>query len=251
MAPIVVACLVFACVFAGALLGLLLRSVLPEQHLGTDSRDVVKLGIGLIATMSALVLSLLVASAKTSYETRRSELTQLAVGIVLLDRMMAHYGPETTEARDGLKRAVGSMVDRIWPSDRSRPAELAPTAAGAEDLYEAIQRLAPQTDSQRWLQSQALKTATDLAQTRWLLFEQGGSSIPMPFLIVLVFWLTILFAGFGVLTPPNATVVATLFVCSLSVAGALFLILELDQPFAGLIEIPGTPMRNALAQLGR
>ena len=251
MTPTLIAGAVFACVFGGALLGMLLRRALPEQHLTTDSRDVLKLGMGLIATMSALVLSLLVASAKTSYETQRNELTQLSVSVVLLDRVMAHYGPETKEARERLKQTFAASIERIWPADSSRSAQLVPNASGGEAIYDEIQALTPQTEAQRTLQAQALKTAIDLAQTRWLLFEQGGSSIPMPFLIVLVFWLTILFAGFGVLTPRNATVVATLFVCALSVAGAVFLILELDRPFAGLIKIPSTPMRSALAQLGR
>ena len=73
----------------------------------------------------------------------------------------------------------------------------------------------------------------------------------MPFLVVLVFWLTILFISFGLFAPPNATVIATLFVCALSVSGAIFLILELDQPFEGLIRISSAPLRNALAHLGQ
>jgi len=248
--PIVIASFLFACAFGGALLGMTVRKNLPEQHFNSDSRDVVKLGIGLVATMSALVLSLLVASANNAFEAQRKEITQMSVKIVLLDRFLAHYGPETATARAELRSAVAKTVDLMWPSDTGQTAQLDPSTTHAEGLYDEIQALVPQTDAQRALQNQALKAAIDLAETRWLLFEQNKRGIPTPFLVVLVLWLTILFGGFGLLTPRNLTVVFTLLVCALSVSTALFLILELDQPFAGLIHIPSAPLRTALAQLG-
>jgi hypothetical protein len=251
MSALAIAVIVFACVFGGALLGMLLRAALPEHHLSTDSKDVVKLGMGLIATMAALVLGLLIASTKGSYDTQRSELTQMSTNIILLDRVLAHYGPETKEARNLLRHSVVRVLDQIWPEDSSQPAQLDPTAAGAEPLYDKIQALAPQNEAQRSLQAKALSTTTDIAQTRWLMFEQQGSSIPMPFLVVLVFWLTIIFVSFGLYAPPNATVFMTLFVCAVSVSGAIFLILQLDRPFEGPIQIPSTPLRTALAHLGQ
>jgi hypothetical protein len=251
MSALAIAVIVFACVFGGALLGMLLRAALPEHHLSTDSKDVVKLGMGLIATMAALVLGLLIASAKGSYDKQRSELTQMSTNIILLDRVLAHYGPETKEARNLLRHSVVRVLDQMWPEDSSQPAQLDPTAAGAEPVYDKIQALAPQNEAQRSLQTRALSTAIEIAQTRWLMFEQQGSSIPMPFLVVLVFWLTIIFLSFGLLAPPNATVIATLLVCAVSVSGAIFLILQLDRPFEGLIQIPSTPLQTALAHLGR
>lgn len=251
MSSLAISLTVFACVFGGVLLGMFLRAALPEHHLNPDSKDVVKLGMGLIATMAALVLGLLVASAKNSYDTQRSGLTKMSANIMLLDRVLTHYGPETKEARDLLRRAVVRVLDQMWPEDGSRPAQLQPTAAGAEPLYDEIQALAPQNEAQRSIQAKALSISTDLAQTRWLMFGQQGSSIPMPFLVVLVFWLTILFASFGLSAPLNTTVLATLFVCALSVAGAIFLILELDQPFEGVVQVPSAPLRNALAHLGQ
>ena len=247
MSPAVVSGIVFACVFGGALLGMSLRPLLPERHATADSKDVVKLGMGLIATMAALVLGLLIASAKGSYDTQRAELTQMSTDIVLLDSVLARYGPEAHQARALIRRGVVSALDRIWPADSSRP--LDPIAARGEVVFEAIQTLAPQSEAQRTLQTQALNIALGIARTRWLLFEQSGSSIPLPFLVVLVFWLTILFASFNLFAPRNATIIATMVVCSLSVAGALFLILELDRPFQGLIRIPSAPLRNALAHL--
>lgn len=251
MSPVSIGWIVMACVFGGALLGTALRVILPAHHLSSDSKDVIKLAMGLTATMAALVLALLIAAAKGSYDTQRNELTQMSANIILLDRVLAHYGPQTKEARDLLRRTVASMIDRIWPENRSRSAELSPTAASAEGFYDKIQELTPQNEVQRLLQAQALKMSIDLGQTRWLLFEQAGRSIPMPFLVLLIFWVTIIFLSFGLFAPPNATVITTLFLCALSVSGAIVLILELDRPFGGLVQISSAPMHSAIAQIGK
>jgi len=251
MSPTAISSIVFSCIFGGALLGMFLRSVLPEHHLSADSKDVVKVAMGLIGTMAALLLGLLVASAKASYDTRSSELTQMSANFVLLDRMLAHYGPETKEERDLLRRAVAGLLARIWSEDSNEAAKLDPAAASSEVLYDKIQQLSPQNDSQRWLQSQALSMAMNLGQTRWLLFEQSGSSISLPLLVVMVLWLSVLFGSFGLFAPRNMTVVFALLLAALSVSGAIFLILELDRPFEGLIQISNAPLRSALAHLGR
>ena len=243
--------IVLACVFGGTLLGMALRLILPEHHLSADSKDVIKLGMGLTAMMSALVLALLTNSAKGSYDAQRNEVTQLSANIILLDRVLAHYGPETKEARDLLRLSVAGMIDRIWAENRSGRAELEPTTAAAESFFDKIQELTPQNEVQRSFQAQALKTSIDIGQARLLLFEQGGRSIPMPFLVLLIFWLTVIFLSFGLFAPPNATVIATLFLCALSVSGAIFLILELDRPFGGLIQISSAPLRNTLDHMGK
>jgi hypothetical protein len=124
-------------------------------------------------------------------------------------------------------------------------------ASSVEALIGDIQQLFPHSEAQRFLQSQALTMALDLGRTHVLLFEQLGSSIPIPFLVVLVFWLSIIFASFGVFAPRNATVIAAFFVCAMSVSGALFLILELDQSFEELLQVSGDPLRATLAQLGQ
>jgi hypothetical protein len=199
--------------------------------------------------MSALVLALLIASAKGSYDAQRNEITQLSANVVLLNRMLIHYGPETKDARQLLRDSVSDMTARIWPQENSRPAALDSTRGDA--LFDEIQGLSPKNDGQRTLQEQALRMVIDLAQTRLLLLEQGGSSIPKPFLMLLVFWVTIIFLSFGLFAPRNATVIATLLLCALSVSGAIFLILELDQPFMGIIQISSAPMHSAAIQIGR
>ncbi len=170
MSPIEISCIIFGCVFGGALLGMLLRKLLPEHHLDADSRSVVNLGMALIATMSALVLGLLIASAKSSFDAQRGEFTQMSANVILLDRILARYGPETKEAREVLRRAALSL-DRNWSEDTSRSERLdssAMRAAGAS-FYEKIQELAPRNDFQRSLQGQALRTALALGQARSLL----------------------------------------------------------------------------------
>jgi hypothetical protein len=240
--------IVLVCVFGGSLLGMFLHTILPEHHLSADSKDVIKLGMGLTATMSALVLALLTNSAKGSFDTQRNELTQMAANIILLDRILAHYGPETKDARDLLKGTVANMINRMWPEEGSAPL-LEPVAA--EAFYDKIQSLSPQNEVQRALQGQALKMSVDIGQARWLLFEQGGRSIPMPFLVLLIFWVTVIFLSFGLFAPRNATVVVTLFLCAISVSGAIYLIMELDHPFGGLVQISSASLRSALSQIDK
>ena len=164
---------------------------------------------------------------------------------------MANYGPETKEARDLLRRSVVRALDQMWPENRSRAAQLEP-GAPSEALYDKMYRLSPQNEDQRLLKSQALTISVNLRQTRWLEVEQRtGSSIPTAVLVVLIFWLAIIFVSFGLFAPPNMTAVATLLVCALSVSGAIFLIVELDRPFDGLIRIPSAPLRDALVHLGQ
>ena len=240
----------FACVFGGALLGMFLRAVLPEHHLSAESKDIIKLWMGLVGTISAFVLGLLIASAMGSYNTQRSELTQMSTNVILLDGVLAQYGPETKEARGLLRRDVATALDRIWLKKSSQSSE-EPAKGWTGVVYEIIKIPAPQNDPQRLIQAQALSLALNLAQTRWLMFEQRSSQIPRPFLVILLFWITIIFISFGLFARPNATLIASLFVCALSVSGAVYLILDMDQPFGGLIQVSSAPLRDAISHLGQ
>jgi hypothetical protein len=251
MSSITISLIVFACVFGGALLGIFLHSVLPQHHLSTESKDIVKLGMGLVGTMAALVLGLLVASAKGSYDAQSAELTRMSANVALLDRGLALYGPETKEARGLLRGAVVRILDQMWSKDGTSGSSSAPTGAGGEILYEKIQGLSPKNDAQRSLQSQALSIAVDIGKTRWLMYEQATTSVSMPLLVVLVLWLTVIFISFGLFAPFNATVVSSLFVSALSVSGAIFLILEMYTPYNGVIAVSSAPLRAALAHLGQ
>jgi hypothetical protein len=250
MNSIEISLIVFACIFGGAMLGMFLRSYLPEHHLSADSQRIVNLGAGIIGTMAALVLGLLVASAKSTYDTQYNELITVGAKVVLLDRGLSFYGPEAKDARDLLRRSVSEMIERLWPNEQPRADPSDAQSVTPALLYESIQRLSPQNESQRSIKAAAISAITDVAQTRWLMFEQQSMSISKPLLVILVFWLTVNFSSFGLFAPRNATVIATLCLCALAVAGAIFLILELYRPFGGFIQIPSTTLRNALAQLG-
>ena len=248
MSAIALSCIAFVSVSGGALLGMFL----PGHQLSTEEKDVIRLGTGLIGTIAALVLGLLIASAKSSYDTQSVQVRQMTANIILLDNLLAQYGPEASASRNLLRRGIAVLADRMWRENSSGSAKAAPFAASdaSEAFYAKLQQLSPQNDAQRSLQARAIQISTDIAQTRLLLFAQAGNSVPMPFLVVLVFWLTMIFVSFGLFARPNTIVVGSLLIFALSAAGAIYLILELGQPFAGLMEIASAPLRNALPPLG-
>jgi hypothetical protein len=246
---VLIAFILFVVLVGAALLGKRVRRYLPEDHLSADSRDSVKLAMGLVATMTALVLGLLVSSAKDGYDTKRSVVIQMAAKVAFLDRVLALYGPETAEARGHLRAAVTDAVRRIWPTDQSRPAQLAPSQEAGDELYVGIQRLSPHDDTQRALKAQVATLMVDLGQLRSLLVAQSIPSISKPMLIILVSWLVVIFFGFSLIAPPNATTMLALVASAFAVACAIFLILELDHPFGGLIHIPSEPLINVLTHL--
>jgi len=251
MSAIALSCIALVCIADGVLLGIILRNILPERHLSSDAKDVVRLGTGLIGTIAALVLGLLIGSAKSSYDLQSTEIKQMTANIVLLDHFLAQYGPETGVVRNLMRRGVVVLADRMWRENGSEVAKTAPFEASAANdaVYTKLQELSPQNESQRSLQARAIQTSTDIAQTRLLRFTQTDNSIPMPFLVVLILWLTIIFASFSLFARPNAIVVGFLFIFGLSAAGAIYLILELGQPFAGIMQISSAPLRNALAPI--
>ena len=209
MSALLIAAIVLACVFGGALFGMVLRGLLPAHHLSDETKDVVRLGTGLVATMAALVLGLLVASAKGSYDTQKNGLDEIAANLTLLDTVLQQYGPPAQEVRENLRRVVGGAIARLWPADASQEPTLgaAETTAAAKSLHAQLLALAPANDMQRTLQAQALQIATELARTRLLLVAQHESSdISGLFLVILTFWLVVLFASFGLFAPRNATV---------------------------------------------
>lgn len=253
MSAIAVALIAFVFIFAGALLGLVIRDFLPVHHRHEEVRDVVKLGAGLIATLAAFVLGLLMSSAKTSLDEMNSELNQSSAKIIMLDRVLANYGPETKPLRESLRGTIVTAIKLVWPEETPMHAHVdnVEVASGMERIQNMLREFSPRDESQRLLQSQALQIITDLTQSRWLMIEQSQRELPTAFLGILLFWLTILFTGFGMLAPRNATVIAVLLICSLSVSGAIFLIQEMNNPLSGVIKISSAPLRKALEHLSK
>jgi hypothetical protein len=239
--------------FGGALAGVLIREWLPVAHFSQDTAEVVKLGTGLIGTMAALVLGLLVASAASEFSAEATGLQNLATNCVLLDRALRHYGPEGVPARQRLRGVVEQAINRASNRDLTPrdTAEAAPVYTAASAMFEAIRDLDPRTNAQRTIQNQCIQVCADLARARWSLIEGADNPIPTLFLAVLMFWLMAVFLGFGLLSPRNGTVLAVLFVSALSVAAALLIILDLNQPFDGLIRVSIDPIRDALAEINK
>ena len=239
------------CVYGGALLGLGLQRLLPKHHLSDESKDAVKLVAGLLATLSALVLGLLIASAKGSFEALNDALKQSAAKVVVIDRLLAQYGPEAKGVREQLKRNYAERVARLFPEGRDDSVKLTPDASAEEGFQRSLHALVPTNDDQRAILFRVHQLADEVSQTRWLAFEEAASSTPPTFLVVLVSWLVMMFVSFGLFTPPNPTAFGALFFGALAVATAIFLIEEMNHPLRGSIPIPSEPMRNALSVLGQ
>ena len=228
-----------------------LRATLPKNHLTDESKEIIKMSSGLIATMTALVLGLLVASAKTRYDLARSEVIELSANALLLDSMLQHYGPETKEIRTMLRSVTQNACDRIWSQDVGAASQNQPAPFEADEFIDRVQQLSPHNDAQRAILTDCRAQLATLSRTRLLLYEQASSSVSVPLVVVVVSWLTIIFVSFGLFAPRNATVIGALLVGALSVSGAMFLILELDKPFSGSIRISRAPVQHALEVLGR
>jgi hypothetical protein len=251
MSPFTTSLAVFGCVAVGVLLGIRGHFLLPDDHRSPETKEVVRLGMAVVGTMLAMVLGLLVGSGKGFYDTQNAEVTQVAADVVLLDRVLLHFGPETQEIRELMRSSVARMVDVMWARDGADKTQSAPFAANEGVVFGKIQQLSPHDDKQRFLQTQALSMAIKIGQTRSLMFAQATSSVPMPLVTMLTLWLTLLFISFALFVRPNVTVVISLLVSALAVCGAIFLILELYQPYTGWIHVSDAPLRAALTQLGQ
>ena len=253
MSSLIIASIAAASTLTGGLLGMGLQTLLPSHHLTKEMQDLVKLSAGTIATLTALVLGLLVSSAKTSFDSINTGIVQGGANVIFLDRTLARYGPETRATRDQLKVTVETGIETIWPAEKSANSGLTvlERRSGMEDVQDMLSHLMPQTDNQRAIFAQAQQLASTLAQARWLLIEETHSGIPFPLLAILIFWLVLLFVSFGLFAPKNLMAVVVLAVGACAISAAIFLVLELNEPFDGLIKASSAPLRNALEHLGK
>jgi Protein of unknown function (DUF4239) len=253
MASLVTALITLASLCAGTILGSMIRSRLPDHHLHDDSRDVIKTASGMIATLVALVIGLLVSSSKSTYDQASAGVTQIGAKVILLNRLLERYGPETKTIRRRMSEVIATGVERLWPTDPSRTPNLAAIEqiSGMEDVHDMIAQLAPRDEAHHVLRSQAIATCIELAHSRWLIIEQAQTTLPTAFLAMLIFWLMVLFASLGLLAPRNATTWCCLFVCAVSMAGAIYLILEMNRPLEGAVQISPAPLQKALSVIGK
>ena len=240
----------FFALAAGAVLGMILRNRLPKQHLD-GAKEVVRLGAGFLATLSAVLISLMITSAKSSYDTQDAQFRTLAAYLVETDQLLAQYGPETTQIRILMRQALPAAIDRIWREERSASQDSAFTAASlAEQIGGAIASLSPADDAHRALKRRIEEASAEIARIRLLMFADGGAAIPTPFLLILIFWLAVVFASYSLFVEPGRTVIAALLVFALSISSALFLVADLSQPFVGVMQLPKEQLRHTLGPLG-
>ncbi len=252
MNPHVIALIILAVAFGGALFGLWLQKVLSDQHLSTETKEVVRLASALVATISALVLGLLVSSAKGSFDRFDDELTQNAARVVMLDRTLDEYGPQTRDIRDALKTRFAKRMELLYATDAvgSKAVDRWGVITQEEHIDTKIFALAPDGPVQQGLQARAVELNSEINMTNALIHAQREDSMPSALLIVLGAWLALIFSTFGLFAPRNPVVTGTLLVCSMSAAGAVFLILELNSPFTGFIKVSSAPLYEALLYLG-
>ena len=237
---------------AGALLGRRYGAKLPQHHLGEDSKYVVKGAMGMVATLAALVLGLVTASAKSNFDDAQDGVHRIAADIVGLDRLLVRYGPETAPIRGRAREALAMRIDEAWPANPAAATResIERLTVAVESIEDAIAGLSPTTDAQRLFKQRALDMSADLLHARWTVLT-GADQAPQPvFVAVLVLWLVILLASFGVFAPRNTLALYAIVACAVSVASAILLIFELDRPFSGLIQLSGAPLRIALSQIG-
>ncbi len=253
MTGITIALLTTACVFGGTLLGSSLRRRIPDQHLTEESRDAIQVGAGMISLMAALVLGLLVSSAKSKYDSATAAITESGAKVILLDRVLAGYGPEAQPLRETLRLSMASTLKALWPEEGMTPEAIQAfeQRINLEQVAAAVRKLQPQSDPQRRLQEEAQKLCQDLLYIRWLQIEQAQAGLPPIFQGVLLFWLTALYLSFGLLAPRNATVMGMMFVGALALATAMFLITEMNRPMTGAIKVSSGVIRKTIEHLGR
>lgn len=231
----------------GITLGFYFRSRVPNHHLASDSKDTIKLASGLIGTMVALVLGLLVGSAKNTFDAANNTLIHDGAKIIMLDRAMRHYGVDTEALRSALRQNLSAGVEHLWPSGNEPSAfTKASFAKGVDKLTESIRSLHAQTEEQQQLKAQMLELSLDLQESSWLLLEESQGHLSPVFIMVLIFWMSILFMAFSLITPTNPTALAALLVAAICTAGAVFLTIEMSSPLKGFIRIEKAPLVNAL-----
>jgi type VI protein secretion system component VasK len=251
---VVLSIIIFACIFGGAVLGIFLRAILPERHLTEDSRNMVTIGMGIVATMAAIAVGLMIQGAQISFSGQRSDLIEMSAKIVFLDKLLSDYGPEANGARTALRNTLERTINQFWPKDGSEGAMIEVPESKSETLYYQILSLTPDNDARRAMRDEALSLTYDLAQARDTIVMGQARSIPKAFLIVLgiiLFWFVAIFFSFGLYAPTNATVLSTLVISALAVTLALFIIMELNRPFDGLLRMPSEPLVEALQHLGK
>ncbi|HVI80750.1 MAG: hypothetical protein DMF04_00455 [Verrucomicrobia bacterium] len=249
MIHVVIGLISFAAIFGGALIGLFVRRRLPGHHLSSETQSVVTVSVAVIGTLSALVLGLMISAANSSFSKRSDEVRELSLQVIRVERNLRRYGPEADDARANMRAWAAIKLEQLSPKKGQSSPSPEKGIETLESVQDALLALTPKNERQTYLRTLCLTLSSNLIHERWALEQSAGHSIPVPFLILLIFWLAIVFASFGLFAPTNATTIVALFLCSVAVSGGIYLIEELDNPLSGLIKVPFDAMRKALVEI--
>ena len=250
MNSVVISASAFVMVFGGALFGAFIGAKVSKHHLSPENKEVVRLATALVGTLAGMALGLLIGSAKTYYDTQSAELTQVSANVALLGGLLRHYGPEADGVHESLRFAIERTLADNWPGERAQ-SKLSPKEGHIAEVYEKLRALAPKDEEHRMMQSEALGLLRNLAQLRWLVIEQTGTTVLRPLLFVMILWMTSIFVSWGLFSRANAVSVTTFFVAAVCVSAAIFLILELYTPYSGFMRLSSAPLRMAYDSLTR
>lgn len=253
MYSLIIALTAFLFTFVGVGGGWLIKRLLPGHQVPDSCKEIVKTASGLMATLVALVIGLLVSSAKSSYDITNNSLTQLGAKSIILDRIMQRIGPDAQPLRVAMARALEGAMEKIWPSDFSKAPDMEAIEKDRDggEILERISALPAKTEEQKKLRDQAEKTMAEILQARWYIIEQNQNVLPPMLIAMLILWLTILYLFFSLLAPHNGLALFSLAFSALSVSTALFIIMELNRPFQGVVRVSKAPLEKALQIMTR
>ena len=251
MSNYVIGLISFAAIFGGVLIGRFAAGRLPGHHLSNETQSAVTVSVAVIGTLSALVLGLMITSANSSFSARSDEVRELSLQLIRMDRNLRRYGPEADEARARLHEWAIAKTQQLFPEKGQSNPSNEKTIALLESVQDAVLLLNPKNEREKYLRTLCATLSSTVIQARWSLEQRTGHSTPIPFLVLLIFWLAIVFASFGLFAPGNPTALVALLLCSLAVSGGIVLIEELDKPLSGFIRISSDSMRKALVEIAR
>lgn len=248
MSPLSISLVAFVFIFGSAMAGIYLKEHLPGHLLSEESRAIIKAARNVVVGLAALTLGLLIATAKGSFDLKETELKDAAAKMIALSHLLHKYGNQADKAQASLRHVARSGIDVIEKTSKNGLRADGVRGVGIDNLLTELIALPEQNAGQTWIKNSALSLGSEIATSRWKIYQRSSSTVSPLFLAVLVFWLMTIFFSLGLISPFNAAVVSALFTASLSMTGAILLTLELDQPYGGLIQMTTEPLKMALQQ---
>jgi len=244
-----IAIFVFLCLTGASLGALFSYERLPLHQRQDDTQTVVRLIANIFVVMTSLVLGLMISSAKGKFDAVNRDVHSYATELILLDRMLTFYGPEANGVRQRLATYAERAANGHWTAEEGLSDKTSERLI--EDIGVSLRALAPEGGAQLSVWNDIREQYRKVLELRWSLVEQAEGSIPRPLVLMLVAWLVLIFATFGFRAPRNAVVVTSFIAAAALIGGAIYLIVDMDSPFQGPIQISPAPLQRALAEMRR